>query len=477
MPAFVLDAARKPLTPCHSAVARKLLATGKAAVLRRYPFTILLKRGVELPAALPLRLKIDPGSRITGIAVVDDRIGAVVFAAEVSHRGQRIRAALAERRALRRGRRNRKTRYRVPRFANRTRREGWLAPSLASRVANTETWVGRLLRFTPIGALSLEWVKFDTQALQNPEISGMEYQQGELAGYEVREYLLEKWQRRCAYCGAENVPFQVEHIVAKDRGGTDRVSNLCLACMKCNQAKSNRPIEEFLAGKPELLASILAQAKAPLQDAAAVNATRWELFRRLKATGLPLETGTGGRTKFNRTRRALPKAHWIDAACVGASTPATLRVPGVQPLVVRAMGWGRRRRCNPDRFGLPRGYASRQKVFFGFRTGDVVRAVVPQGKQAGIHVGRVAVRNTGSFRVGRADGISWKHCRPLHRQDGYAYGDSGAARGPASAAETAPGPGPQRRASGAPRLHGLESAASTPPLPLKGRGFHAAISL
>jgi 5-methylcytosine-specific restriction endonuclease McrA len=417
---------------------------GKAAVLRRYPFTIILKRNVAMPAARALRLKIDPGSRVTGLAVVDDETGDVIFAAEVEHRGQRIRAALDNRRALRRARRSRKTRYRAPRFHNRRRQDGWLPPSLESRVANVESWVGRISRFALIGAISVELVRFDTQALQNPEISGVEYQQGELAGYEVREYLLEKWQRRCAYCGAEDVPLQVEHIVAKDRGGSDRVSNLCLACVRCNQAKGNRPIEEFLAKKPDLLNSILAQAKDPRKDAAVVNATRWELFRRLQRTGLPVEVGTGGRTKFNRTRLGLEKAHWLDAACVGASTPERLRVVDVRPLRVRAMGWGQRQRCNPDRFGFPRGSAPRQKMFFGFQTGDLVRAVVRKGKHAGTHIGRLAVRSTGSFRVGKSDGLSWRCCRLLHRLDGYDYKESGAA---------------------------------LPPPALKRRGFHAARSL
>jgi 5-methylcytosine-specific restriction endonuclease McrA len=428
---------------CHPAVARKLLATGKAGILRRYQFTLILKRGVELPAARSLRLKIDPGSRVTGLAVLEEATGKLAFAAEVEHRGTKIRTALNKRRAFRRNRRSRKTRYRKPRFNNRARRDGWLPPSIASRVANVETWVGRLRRFAPIGAMSLEVVKFDTQALQNPEVAGVEYQQGELAGYEVREYLLEKWQRRCAYCGSENVPLEVEHIVPKARGGSNRVSNLTLACRECNQAKNHRPVEAFLAGKPAILEQILAQAKAPLQEAAAVNAARWELFRRLKGTGLPLETGTGGRTKFNRTRLGLPKAHWMDAACVGASTPETLRIEGVRPLTVRAVGRGQRRRCNPDRFGFPRGHAGRQSAFFGFQTGDMVRAVVPKGKHAGTHLGRVAVRSTGSFRVGPWDGISWKHCCLLHHRDGYDYGESGAV---------------------------------FPPLPLRGRGFHAAIS-
>jgi 5-methylcytosine-specific restriction endonuclease McrA len=153
---------------------------------------------------------------------------------------------------------------------------------------NVVTWVERLRRAAPIAAISLEVVRFDTQALQNPQISGVEYQQGELLGYEVRAYLLEKWGRACAYCGTRNVPLQVEHIVPRARGGSDRVSNLTLACAPCNERKGSQTAAEF--GFP----LIQAQAQAPLKDAAAVNATRWALYRRLLARGLPVETGTGG---------------------------------------------------------------------------------------------------------------------------------------------------------------------------------------
>jgi RRXRR protein len=177
------------------------LKEGKAAVFRRYPFTLILK--VAYPEAKPraLRVKLDPGSKTSGVAVVTEETGEVVFAAELEHRGSTIKAKLDARRAIRRSRRNRKTRYRQARFLNRPRPVGWLPPSLQSRIANVITWVKRLLRLAPIQAISQELVRFDIQAMQNPEISGVEYQQGTLAGYEVREYLLEKWQRQCAYCG------------------------------------------------------------------------------------------------------------------------------------------------------------------------------------------------------------------------------------------------------------------------------------
>ena len=195
----------------------------------------------------------------------------------------------------------------------------WLPPSLESRVANVVTWVERLRLWCPVGALSLELVKFDMQKLEHPEISGVEYQQGTLEGYEIREYLLEKFGRKCAYCNTTSVPLQVEHIVPTVRDGSNRVSNLTIACKPCNDAKGTPTAAEF--GHPE----IQAQAKAPLRDAAAVNATRWALSHRLVATGLPLQMGTDRRTKWNRRGRGLPKTHGTDAVCVGASIPGDCR--------------------------------------------------------------------------------------------------------------------------------------------------------
>jgi len=416
---FVLDANKQPLNPIHPGWARKLLSAGRAAIYRRYPFTIILKHEVVDSEIHPLRLKIDPGSKRTGLAIVNDDTGDVVFAAELEHRGQRIKKSMDSRRAIRRGRRSRKTRYRKPRFSNRRRKEGWLPPSLRSRVENVATWIARLQKLCMITAISLELVKFDTQKMQNPEISGVEYQQGELHGYEVREYLLEKFGRKCVYCGAKNVPLQVEHIVPNARGGSSRVSNLTLACEPCNKKKSNQTAEEF--GYPK----VQAQAKKPLKDAAAVNTTRWALYRRIKATGLPVEVGTGGRTKYNRSVRKLPKTHWLDAACVGASTPEALKVEGITPLIITATGRGSRQMCGTNKHGFPIRHRTRRKQFFGFQTGDIVKAVVPKGKKAGTYVGRLLVRATGSFDIRtkseRIQGINQRYCSIIQRNDGYNY--------------------------------------------------------
>jgi len=426
---FVLDTTKSPLDPVHPGRARLLLKEGKATVYRRFPFTLILKRKIEEPAVQPLRIKLDPGSRTTGIALVNDATGEVVFAAELSHRGQKIKAALDDRRGVRRSRRQRNTRYRKPRWSKRTRKPGWLPPSLESRISNVLTWVSRFSRYCPITAISMELVRFDLQLMEHAEVSGVQYQQGTLAGCEVREYLLDTWNRACSYCGAKDIPLQIEHIVAKAKGGTNRISNLCLACEPCNTAKGTLDIAVFLKKKPEVLKRIQSQCKAPLKDAAAVNTTRWALFERLKSRGLPIECGSGGLTKWNRTRRKLLKTHWLDAANVGKSTPETLITKDVVPLLMTAIGSGSRQMCSMNTYGFPRTRPKQSKRVKGFMTGDIVRAVVPSGVHVGTYVGNVAVRATGSFNItthaGKVQGINARFCTMVHHGDGYRYQQGG----------------------------------------------------
>jgi 5-methylcytosine-specific restriction endonuclease McrA len=437
MSVFVLGKNKKPLMPCTEKRARLLLERGRAVVVRMHPFTIRLKDRTDGDVQ-PVSIKLDPGSKVTGVAVVRDEEQAdaetgevqqtahVLWLAEITHRGHQISNALTSRSAMRRRRRN-NLRYRKPRFNNRTREPGWLAPSLQHRVDTITSWVRRLQLLAPIAAISQELVRFDTQKMENPEIKDTEYQQGTLAGYECREYLLEKWRRKCAYCGAEDVPLQIEHIHPRNpktgAPGSDRVSNLTLACEPCNQRKGNQPVEEFLAKKPEVLKKVLANAKAPLRDAAAVNTTRWALLNTLKATGLTVKTGSGGQTKFNRARLEVPKTHALDAACVG-------RVDAIHSwncptLVIKATGRGSYQRTRLNRFGFPRGYLMRSKRVQGFGTGDMVSAVVPKGKKAGTHIGRVAVRTSGRFNIqkpeGAVQGISYRCCYVVQRADGYSY--------------------------------------------------------
>ncbi|BAY47433.1 HNH endonuclease [Scytonema sp. HK-05] len=397
----------------------------KPRYARKFPFTIILKESRPDVPVQPLRIKIDPGSKTTGIAVINDSTGEVVFTADLKHREFSVRVALTSRRQLRRSRRARKSRYRQPRFNNRKRPDGWLPPSLMSRVYNIQTWVRRLMRLAPITAISQELVKFDTQLMQNPALCGKEYQQGTLAGYETREYLLEKFGRKCVYCDKQDVPLQIEHIHPRAKGGTNRISNLTLSCEKCNIKKGTKDIKDFLKKDPEHLKKIEAQAKKPLADTAAVNSTRFKLLEVLKSTGLLVETGSGGLTKFNRTKLELPKTHYFDAACVGRSTPDKLIVKGVKPLIIKATGHGSRQMSVTDKFGFPKSHKTNTKFHFGFTTGDIVRANVPKGKNAGTYTGRVTTRKIGQFDINTGTKtlqiINHKYCTVLQRHDGYLY--------------------------------------------------------
>jgi 5-methylcytosine-specific restriction endonuclease McrA len=325
---FVLDKHKKPLMPCTPRRARLLLARKRAVVHRLSPFTIRLKdRRVQESALQPVVLKIDPGSKTTGLALArveetsEGEVHHALHLAEVSHRGEEIRERLRKRAVYRRRRRSTNLRYRQPRFLNRRRPPGWLAPSLRSRIDNVLSWARRYRRWIPLVRLDVERVRFDTQLLQNPEIAGVAYQRGELAGWEVRAYLLEKSEHRCAYCGRTNAPFELDHIQPRSRGGSHRVSNLALSCHACNAAKGERTAAEF--GHPE----VAARAKQPLRDAAAVNATRYALCdapaRAGPAAYQPCAAGAPGGTG----RDSRPPRRTRSTRCVWGHWPESTRPP------------------------------------------------------------------------------------------------------------------------------------------------------
>ena len=395
MSVFVLDRRKHPLMPCTERRARLLLDRGRAVVVRAYPFTIRLKSRVG-GNTQPVRIKIDPGSKTTGMAVVREngQKQHVLALIELAHRGRQISKSLEQR-----------------------------------RVDTTKSLLNRLRSLVPVVSISQELVRFDTQRMTNPEISGVEYQQSTLLGYEIREYLLEKWGRECAYCTDKDTPLQIEHIDPKANGGSNRISNLTLACRPCNQEKDRKSLVSFFATSKRLknhqarLDRILKQCKKPLRDASAVNSIRWALYQTLKQTGLSVEVGTGGRTKYNRQRLNMPHTHALDAACVGEV--GIVEGWNVPTLAIKATGRGSYKRTRLTKHGFPRGYLMRQKKVQGFQTGDMVRAIVPTGTKAGTWLGRVAVRKTGSFNIqtnsGAIQGISHRHCVLTQRADGYGY--------------------------------------------------------
>jgi 5-methylcytosine-specific restriction endonuclease McrA len=423
--AFVLSPQGDPLMPCSNARARILIKKGKATIFRLFPFAIQLTHETA-PKLQPVAIKFDPGARATGIALTrlepDPTRQSLLHLAELAHRGQSVRKHITQRAMFRRRRRSANLRYRAPRFRNRTRQPGWLPPSLQSRVDNIATWLSHYRKLAPITSIYVESVRFDMQALEHPDIEGLDYQRGTLFGAELWEYLLAKWGRQCAYCDRTNVPLEAEHIVPKAALGSNRVSNLTLACHTCNTRKAAQSIHTFLAHDPNRLHFILSHTKAPLAAAAAVNITRLAIHQHFIATGLFIQSASGGRTKFNRTQLGIPKTHALDAACVGElNTLDNWRIP---TLFIKATGRGSYQRTRLDRFGFPRARLTRQKFVHGFQTGDLVKAVIPHGKFRGTHQGRLAVRARGSFVIQTPKGnveTHYRHCIRLMHNDGYTY--------------------------------------------------------
>lgn len=416
---FVLDKHNKPLAPCHPAKARKLLREKKATIVKRYPFTIKLRYDIEPTEENDTyRIKIDYGSKYTGLAILkNDK--EVIFLGQLNHKTM-IKKSMDDRRSHRRFRRN-KLRYRKPRFLNRSAsmKKGRLPPSLQSRVNNIYSIVKKFMNICPLTHVSYENVKFDTQKIRNFEISGKEYQQGTLLNYEIKEFLLQKFDRTCAYCGAQNVPLEIEHIIPKSRGGTNRIDNLTIACRSCNQKKGNKTAEEFGYSK------IQRQVKRHLKDAAILNATRWKVYDKLVSTGLDVECGSGALTKMNRIKLGLNKDHCLDACCIGNSTPEKFFFKTSNILQITSSGRGNRQLLNLDKYGFPRGQISRQKLYFGFQSGDIIKAIIPKGKFKGIWIGSVACRKTGNFNInlqkGRIQGINYKYCQIIQKFDGFKY--------------------------------------------------------
>jgi hypothetical protein len=302
-----------------------------------------------------------------------------------------------------------------------------------------------------VSAISIEDCSFDIQKIENPDINGEQYQRGTLYEYELRQYVLDKWDHTCAYCGAKGIPLQVEHIIAKRNGGKNTPDNLAVSCHDCNERKLKtfdihgyKDINIFLdtdrkARKRQATFMKLYKGKRSYRDAAAVNTLRKVIKSRLYELGLPVETGSGGLTKYNRSKRNLPKEHWIDAACVGWSTPETLGTGDVTVLEAHSRGQGSRQwtdvyglSCLGEKQesgvvkmpGYPRS-APRVKEVMGFRSGDIVRADIPTGKYKGSHIGRINVRANGAFRLIKTDGqqiaVNVKYCTKIQGNDGYKY--------------------------------------------------------
>lgn len=448
---IILDGHKKPAGFTTEGHIRRLTEKHKAVIYRKFPcVAILTKADVrDFADVRSYRIKIDPGAKHTGIAVVCNETDEAVFFMQVEHRGEQVKKNVDKRRSSRRNRKNRETGYRRCKYKGgrggfgSSRKEDWLPPSVKSTADNIVSWVRRLSRWINLTECSFEAVRFDTQLMDNPDIEGVEYQQGELFGYEVKEYLLDRYGHTCQYCGGSSGDriLEWEHIVPKSRGGSDSVKNATLSCRTCNMEKNDRRPDEWAAAikaKPILteldkarlegIGNVLeGGAKVSNRYCAWTNSMRRYTERFLFGTFSDVECSSGGRTKYNRTSFGLPKDHHYDALCVGdvPEDGYTDRTGGYV-LMVKATGRGSRLRGNVNACGIITvKYKNRAKTYNGFMTGDIVKADVPKEKHKGRWTGRITIRSSGSFGLvdgnGERHDINCKYMTVIQKADGYAY--------------------------------------------------------
>ena len=313
---FVLNMRGQPLMPCSPPKARKLLRAGKAVPVRRTPFVIQL----TVPTGetkQPITLGVDAGYKHVGLSATTAK--EELLASEVELR-QDVTGLLSDRLALRRARRNRKTRCRAPRFDNRVRskHKGWLAPSVENRIQAHISRIEAVCRVLPITKIVIETASFDIQKIKNPEVEGTDYQQGEQLGFwNVREYVLFREGHVCQACKgrSKDLILNVHHIESRKTGG-DAPGNLITLCEACHKAYHAGKLKQF---SPRRGASFRAETFMGLM--------RWTVLNRLRERHpeLPVTNTYGYLTKHKRIVAGLPKTHCADAFCIAGVLDAKRR--------------------------------------------------------------------------------------------------------------------------------------------------------
>jgi len=305
---YVLSQSGHPLMPTnrHGKV-RHLLNSGEARVVKMTPFTIQLLKETKL-CTQSITLGVDAGSKTVGLSVSTDK--KEVFAAEVVLRND-IVDLLATKRQNRRTRRNR-LRYRKARFLNRvsTKKEGWLAPSINHKIESHLKLVSKLHKILPITKVIVEVASFDIQKIKNPNISGIDYQQGDqLDFWNVREYVFFRDGHVCQHCKGKSKDkiLNVHHIESRKTGG-DAPNNLLTLCETCHGLHHKG------------LITLKAKRGMAFRDAAFMGIMRWAFYNKLKTLYPNVSLTYGYLTKNMRITLGLEKTHSIDAYCIAGNT-------------------------------------------------------------------------------------------------------------------------------------------------------------
>ena len=303
---YVLDINGQPLMPTERyGKVRRMLKSGKAKVVKRCPFVIQLSYTTSTREIQYVSLGVDAGSKHIGISATTE--SKVLYESEVELRND-ITELLSARREMRSARRNRKTRHRKPRFDNRRRRDGWLAPSVQQKVNTHLTVISKVNEILPVAKIIAEVAAFDIQKIKNPDIQGAEYQQGEqLGSWNIREYVLFRDGHTCQCCKGKSKDkiLNVHHIESRQTGG-DAPNNLITLCKTCHNG--------YHSGEIKLPKTIKRGMK--FADVTFMGIMRWAFYNEIRSQYPDVSLTYGYITKHTRITNGLSKAHHIDARCI-----------------------------------------------------------------------------------------------------------------------------------------------------------------
>lgn len=391
---YVISKSGKPLMPCKEAKARKLLQDGKAKCIRRTPFTIKLNFDCE-EEVQEVVAGIDTGSKIIGCACISN--GQVLYQSEV-HLRTDIKTRMDRRRMYRRTRRNRKCRYRKPRWANRAsmKRKGKLSPTMISKL-NSHLKEKRFIEsILPVSKWILETASFDIHKISNPKVQGKDYQNGDLKDFHnIKQYVLERDNYKCQYCKGKSKDkyLHIHHIIFRSQGGSDHQNNLITLCKTCHDKLHDGKIDLKVKGK-----------KSITKHATEMGILKSQLKKKFEE----FEETFGYETKYKReTILNFPKTHHNDAVAICCD----------EGEIVKSLKTVLIKKCVPKGdYQQTKGVRSEKKIptgkLFGFRKYDKVQC--PEG--IGFIKGK---RSSGAFVISDIYGNifkrSWSAKKDLKR--------------------------------------------------------------
>jgi len=296
---YVLNQRGEPLMPCSPRKAKMLLKESKAKVVKRSLFTIQLTIATG-EAKQDIALGVDCGYSHVGLSAVSRK--QELFSAEVKLRDDIVKLN-SERRQYRRSRRSRKTWYRKPRFLNRKKDSGWLAPSIQHKLDSSLKLTGKVKEILPIAKINVEVAAFDIQKIKDPEIEGEGYQNGVQKNFwNIREYVIFRDNHTCQICkgGSKDPVLEVHHLESGQTGG-DIPDNLITLCNTCHRKVSKGKLE-LMVKKPE-----------GFKAETFMNTVRWKLVNKLIELGNSVYYTYGYITKSKRIELGLAKSHSNDA--------------------------------------------------------------------------------------------------------------------------------------------------------------------